>query len=180
MDIPDVPNGVEYLQILANLKENLQAAGKRKGQVPTDRKPRGQVISDHTGIRMSSSMMEQMNLRGRDFLLKDVFLPPPYLPSATPLKDLKKILIKDMRLETHHRGFYVLLRAVTPSHRMTAVLTIVENENSDAVPLQLYQQENEDVRSAVDNFQAGRDLYYQRAVLQGHVRRSLCLACRPY
>ena len=152
MDIPDVSNAEKYLEMLAKLKFSLQAATKRKGQVPTDRKHRIQVINDYMKTMVSSDLMGQMTLNHGEQLLNSSFLPPPYLPSVTPVKDLKKILIRDMRLETHHRGFYALLRAVTPSHRMTAVLTIVEDENGDVMLLQLYQQEHEEVRSAQDIF----------------------------
>ena len=152
MDIPDVSAAKEYLEMLTKLKVGLQAASKRKGQVPTDRKPRAQVIKNQMENLMSSAFMEQMDLSRPERLLHSSFLPPPYLPSITSLKDLKKILIRDMQLETHHRGFYALLRAVTPSHRMTAVLTIVEDEKGDVTLLQLYQQEHEEVRSARDIF----------------------------
>lgn len=48
--------------------------------------------------------------------------------------------IKDLRLETHHRGNCLLLRSITPPNKMTAIMVIVEDEMKDAVMLQLYQQ----------------------------------------
>ena len=76
------------------------------------------------------------------------FLPPPYLPSIAPLEELKKIFIKDLRLETNHRGDYLLLRLITHPARMTAIMAIVEDEREDAVLLQLYQQDDKKVRPA--------------------------------
>ena len=70
----------------------------------------------------------------------------PYPPSVAPLGTLKKLYIKDLQLETHHRGFYSLLRVATPPSTMTAVMAIMEDEKDDGVMLQLYQQEDEDHR----------------------------------
>jgi hypothetical protein len=73
-----------------------------------------------------------------------------YLPCTAPLENLKPIAIKDLKLETHHRGRFLLLRAITPPNRMTAVLVLVEDEYSDVTMLQLYQQEHEASRLATD------------------------------
>ncbi|KAM0075023.1 hypothetical protein ACKRZS_012836 [Fusarium odoratissimum] len=53
--------------------------------------------------------------------------------------------ISDMRLKTHHRGKKVLLRVKTAPARVTAVVTIVEDEEGTAVLLALYQQLQEDL-----------------------------------
>lgn len=76
--------------------------------------------------------------------------PVPYAPSITPLDELRPIHIKDLRLETQHRGNYLLLRALTPPKRMIAIMAIVEDENADALMLQLYQQPDEKLRPATD------------------------------
>lgn len=52
-------------------------------------------------------------------------------------------MIKQLTLETHHRGTYMLLRAVTPTNTMTAVMVVVEDEEGNVVLLQLYNQEKE-------------------------------------
>jgi len=60
-----------------------------------------------------------------------------------PLSNLKKIMIDDLLLETHHRGTYLLVRSVTPQDRMTAVMAIVEDEKRDVLMVQLYHQEED-------------------------------------
>lgn len=52
-------------------------------------------------------------------------------------------MIRDLTLETHHRGVYILLRAVTPADTMTAAMVIVEDEEENVLMLQLYNQEKE-------------------------------------
>jgi hypothetical protein len=73
--------------------------------------------------------------------LRSSFVPPTYHPSAAALSELKKALISDLTLETHHRGSYILLRAVTPIDRMTAIMAVVEDQRGDVLMLQLYNQE---------------------------------------
>lgn len=154
MDTQDVSNVGQYLQELARLKEGLRAANTRKGEVPTDRKSRAELIQDCV-ISTLVSAVGQIHFSNRSTQLNSSFLPPHYLPSSAPLKDLEKMLIKDLQLETHHRGYYVLLRVVTRPVRMTAILTLVEDETDDVVMLQLYQQEGEDIRPALDIVREG-------------------------
>jgi hypothetical protein len=52
-------------------------------------------------------------------------------------------MIKSLRLETHHRERYLLLRTVTPTDTMTAVIAIIEDEDGSVLMLQLYYQEEE-------------------------------------
>ncbi|KAF1808573.1 hypothetical protein P152DRAFT_468937 [Eremomyces bilateralis CBS 781.70] len=57
---------------------------------------------------------------------------------------------KDGQLETHHRGMYLLLRSLTPPQRMTGVQVLMEDEEDDVMLLQLYLQEDETIRPAID------------------------------
>jgi hypothetical protein len=82
-------------------------------------------------------------------------MPPAYLPCTTPLAELRRIGIRDLRLETHHRGTYLLVRAMSPPNRMTGIMVMVEDEFDHAVMLQIYQQDNEETRAAKDILDAG-------------------------
>lgn len=57
-------------------------------------------------------------------------------------------MINELRLETHHRGRYLLLRCFFRSLRTNAIHAVVEDENEDALILELYVQEDESVRPA--------------------------------
>jgi tetratricopeptide (TPR) repeat protein len=143
MDIYDVSGSEQYLQVLTRQKEVLKAARARQGEHPKDRRPRSELVGNfmiqHTRQQLLTS----------DFTnLHSSFVPPPYQPSTTPLEKLKQMFIEDLRLETHHRGSYLLLRSITPPNRMTAIMAIVEDEMKDAVMLQLYQQDDKIDRSA--------------------------------
>ncbi|RAL63229.1 hypothetical protein DID88_004307 [Monilinia fructigena] len=134
------------MQLLVRQKAALKAAMSRQGQRPKDMKPRQELVSQFMMMHMSHQMSQfQMH---DDSQIHTSFVPIPYEPSIIPLENLTPIHIKDLRLETHHRGSYLLVRALTPPFRMTGIMVIVEDENADALQLQLYQQPEEKLRPA--------------------------------
>lgn len=149
MDIDDVSE--KYAQLLDKHKETLVAARSRQGERPTDMKSRRELVNEF----MMQSITQQRLYATEGATIHSSFVPLPYLPSTTSWEELKKIFIKDLRLETHHRGNYVLLRAITHPNRMTALMAIVEDEREDAVMLQLYQQPEEEDRPAVSVIEEG-------------------------
>jgi hypothetical protein len=136
MDTHDVSEDREYWQYLRRQKQTLQNAQSRKGQRPKTTKSRDEIIMQFMFRRMMAS-----NASVDSKTIRSSFVPPAYAPCTSPLKSLKKVVIKDLTLETHHRGSYILLRAVTPPDTMTAVMVIVEDEEGDVLMLQLYNQE---------------------------------------
>jgi hypothetical protein len=99
---------------------------------------------------LSTDMQKQ-----RHYMVQTSFIPPAYLPCTTPLVELRRISIRELRLETHHRGTYLMVRAMTPPNRMTGIMILVEDESDHAVMLQIYQQDNEETRAAKDIVDAG-------------------------
>ncbi len=67
----------------------------------------------------------------------------PYLPSVAPFQELQLVYLNELRPYFHHRGVYVLLRAITPSLRMAATLSIFEDETGDAVMVQISHQDED-------------------------------------
>ena len=150
MEIDDVSHVGQWTQLLAKQKVTLQAASKRKGERPKDRKSRGQLVQEF----MLRSVCTSMALGKKDrYMIHQSWVAAPYPPSVAPLSTLKKLYIKDLHLETHHRGSYSLLRVATPTVTMTAVMTIMEDEKDDGVMFQLYQQEDEDHRPGEETVQ---------------------------
>ena len=92
--------------------------------------------------------LKPLNIQGSGFIPRHFDLPPPYLPSVTPLEALDKLYIDDLSPGTHHRGSYILLRAITPSIRMAVTITIVEDEKEDVVTFHFYHLEEGDYPTA--------------------------------
>ncbi|KAJ5236365.1 hypothetical protein N7489_006456 [Penicillium chrysogenum] len=68
------------------------------------------------------------------------FAIPIYPPCLAPLEGLKKVMLKDLLLETHHRGSYILVRSITQAESMGAVMAIVEDEEKDAISLRMLNE----------------------------------------
>ena len=146
MDTHDVSGSDQYFQLLARQKEILNAARARQGERPKDRRSREELVANFM-TQHTIQQMKQINTRDATGIYSS-FVPPPYPPSIAPLGELKQTFIKDLQLETHHRGNYLLVRSITPPNRMTAIMAIVVDEREDAVMLQLYQQDDKNDRPA--------------------------------
>jgi tetratricopeptide (TPR) repeat protein len=136
-----------HLQSLKRQKEMLKMAQSRQGQSISNLMPREQTYQQ---FMMSHMAMEAEKNRKDDHMFHSSFIPPAYLPCTTPLAQLKPVTIRQLRAETHHRGTFLLLRAIAPPNRMTAILVLAEDERGDVVLLQMYQQEEEETREATE------------------------------
>ncbi|KAK6003965.1 hypothetical protein QM012_008815 [Aureobasidium pullulans] len=74
-------------------------------------------------------------------VVRQVTRPRPedfYRPCYLPLAQLKKIFLKDLKSETHHRGSFLLLRVFCQPFRGSAVMAAVEDETGDVDRVALY------------------------------------------
>ena len=152
MDVDDVSGTEHFTASLRQQKQTLEAAQRRHGTRPGDMKPLRLLIQDFMTVQTSRQLMHSLNHRNE---IHHSWVAAPYAPSVEPLKTLKKLHIKELRLETHHRGGYILLRVLTPPNRMTAVMVIVEDEQGSGVLLMVYQQEDTEYGLAEDIAQVG-------------------------
>ncbi len=157
MDLQDVSNDKYFVEKLEMQKLGLRVDRKSEGLIPRDRASRAKLIKEQEA-RIKSGVETHNSFPGSLFLL------PQYAPSIAPLGGLKKVLIKDLRLETHHRGLYIMLRVVTRPFKKIDLVTVVEDETKDVVLLQLYHQEYENLPFAFDIART----------------RSVCIVKEPY
>ncbi|KAF2845050.1 hypothetical protein T440DRAFT_545688 [Plenodomus tracheiphilus IPT5] len=148
MDVHDV--GKDYAQILSRQKQMLQEAKKRQGQRPQHWRGRDEMY-----MSFMMAIMGRTTQKGETNMVHTSFVPPSYLPCSTPLAALQPINIRELRVETHHRGTYLMVRAITPPSRMTGIMVLVEDEREHVVMLQLYQQDSEMTRAAKDIVNVG-------------------------
>ncbi|CAI6336317.1 unnamed protein product [Periconia digitata] len=137
-------DGNKLIEKIKAQQEMLKSASERQGQRPQDRKSKDEMVHSF----MISSMMSQIQMASQRNVIHQSFIPPAYRPSISPLAELRPIFIRDLQLEIHHRGTYLLLKAITPASRMNAVLVIAEDERDEAIMVEIYHQETEDVREA--------------------------------
>jgi ribosomal protein S28E/S33 len=106
------------------------SAAKRQGEHPQDRKPREQLVAEASRGGITST-------RG---IGRFISVPEQYYPCTVPFGQLEKEKIRNLQLETHHRGRYLLVRAITGPVQYDGVVMVVEDEDGDAVQLELYHQ----------------------------------------
>ena len=161
MDIDNSSGMQEWMQLMEKHKENLRSAEARKGEKPRDRKTRSQLIH----IQIVAQATKEMRAQGSIYsLIYQSFVPPPYLPSVRSITDMRKIYIKDLELQVHHRGSYLILRAATPAYVLTAVSAVMEDEKDAGVVLQLYHQKD----------------YVSRPLAQAIEPGNICIIKEPY
>jgi hypothetical protein len=152
MDTCDVSGSSQYIQLLVKQKEFLNAAKARQGERPKDRKSRKELVNNF----VIQHTIQQIKQSKRDnTLIYTSFVPPPYPPCIAPLEKLKQMFIKDLQLETHHCGNYLLVKSITPLNRITAIIAIVVDEKEDAIVLQLYQQDEKSNQPATSIIKQG-------------------------
>ncbi|KAJ5605534.1 hypothetical protein N7510_008315 [Penicillium lagena] len=134
MNTIDVSGNPQFVKDMTKQRSVFQADRSQKGQQPRGGKPRAELIVDFMFHLAISNNQPGFNLRTS-------FVPLAYPPCTSPVGDLKQIMIGDLLLETRHRGSYIILRTVTPPHRMTAIMAIVEDEQDNVVRFQMYHQD---------------------------------------
>lgn len=125
---------------LWEFQNNLRHTRNQKGQRPNprDRYSRAQLIQDQLSFQPNPG---ESRYRGGTQTFDDVqvtYIFHRFPPSVAPLKSLRKTYIDNLLLETNHRGEYVVLRTITPSTRLTAVMSAVEDETGACDHLQIY------------------------------------------
>ncbi|KAH6641429.1 hypothetical protein F5144DRAFT_133266 [Chaetomium tenue] len=136
-DARDIANTHPHFELLNRQRQKLlRNAPSLVGQRPT-KPPRDLVLSR---FQLVASQNVRNAAMGRGGALRTSHLPPSYPPCVASFSELKKTMIDNLLLETHHQGTYILVRSLTPQNRMVAVTVVVEDENGDILPLLLYHQ----------------------------------------
>jgi len=69
--------------------------------------------------------------------LTDILPASRYPPCNKPLSELKKIMIDELLPNTHLKGSYMILRAITNTRRVAGMFVVVEDEKNRAIQLKL-------------------------------------------
>lgn len=142
MDTLNVSHQREYMAQMARQREALLAASTRAGQPPAA-KSREDVLSTFKKQAKRAEKGRMQAIRSSETQIQSTFVPPAYGACVLPVTELTKMGVDELRLETHHRGRYVLLRALAGPSRMTALVGVGEDEEGRVVRVQIYQQEDE-------------------------------------
>lgn len=145
MDAKTVSAESGYAAFFQQIRLASERAVEREGEAPRDIPPVQHLVRSHLKAREQIKFNDQVRLRSGRGTVRTTQLPRPYLPCTKSAHELEPMLISEMRLETHHRDHKVILRVLTPSHRINAVITVVEDEGGTGATLQLYHLLEESV-----------------------------------
>lgn len=81
-------------------------------------------------------MQRQANEMGQE--ARQYFVGDAYPPCTKPLSELEPMSLKDLQLDTHHRGKALFVRTADDGVKAAAVRTIVEDESGDVERLAVY------------------------------------------
>lgn len=86
--------------------------------------------------------------------------------SKAPLLKLKKMMIRDMRMEIMHKGKFLLLRLIEPCFKMSGVMTVVEDQEGSVCIMSIYNfvtrdSDNLDEVLPVGTILAVKEPYYK-------------------
>ncbi|CAK7221342.1 hypothetical protein SCUCBS95973_004462 [Sporothrix curviconia] len=164
----------EYAGLLKKQRELLQKAKQFKGQKPPlSLRPSRMQLSFE--FMMAAGTRDIMKLQSRNAaFIRSSFIGEAYPPCVLPLADLVPIGLRDLVLETVHRGRVLVVRTFCEPTRMTAVQNAVEDQVSDVDRLNIYNFPPD--ADATDVLPRGvvfavKEPYYKRAADGGVVVR---------
>ncbi|KAJ5100649.1 hypothetical protein N7456_006701 [Penicillium angulare] len=137
MNVCDVSNHPRHARLLKKAKEEQQAADRRKGQPIQMTKSRLEVIDQLHEEKFEEAVFLN-KADSEPSLATMVNISTPYLPSVAPLEDLRKIFLRALKHETHHRGDYMLLRVASAFIVEGTTYFIAEDENEDVIKVHIH------------------------------------------
>jgi hypothetical protein len=83
-------------------------------------------------------MQMQASMGASTHYMASTFIGEAYPPCTKPLSSLTPITLRDLRLETHHRGRVLVARALSVPSRISAVMNAIEDGNGDVDRLAIH------------------------------------------
>ncbi|KAL7971349.1 hypothetical protein HDV63DRAFT_416450 [Trichoderma sp. SZMC 28014] len=133
-------NGVmdQYFALLKQQKAVLKGAQAYKGQKPlaSMKRSRSVLQQEFYGMALELGMRGLMMPDERQ--VRSCFIGAAYDPCTLPLSSLVPIHLRDLTLETQHRGRVLIVRAFCEPNSMVSIQNAVEDELGDVDRLAIY------------------------------------------
>lgn len=143
---------------LQEQKKLLKKAKSRAGQKPTQamRRSRAQLeeqfvtgvmpcsthkntaLLDTDEIPFTQSLIDQMMALLNRYPMRTTFIGEAYPPSIEPISSLTPILLRDLKLEIHHRGRVLIVKTFCEPIRVSSFQNAVEDVQGDVDRLSVY------------------------------------------
>jgi hypothetical protein len=149
-----------YAKLLDDQMRILDVAASRRGERPRDRMSRQELLYYHSlGLLNYKMQNAQLGNGTGAAMMRSKQVPPSYPLCDLPSAALQKIRFRELRLETHYWGRY-LVCSLTPPWSATGIGTIIEDEWGEAMQLQLYHQLRPDAPQETQDMVVPADMVF--------------------
>ena len=118
----------QCVELLERQKERLDDARRRKGEIPDDSKKPKELVESHW---RALKWIKEKRHPGDTFIVDSSIIAPYYPPSTASPGCLTEMHIKELQLETHHRGSYLILTTNVPPINVAGVIISVMRDEFD-------------------------------------------------
>ncbi|PON28656.1 TPR domain-containing protein [Trichoderma gamsii] len=128
----------KYFALLEQQKAQLNRAQAYKGQKPpaSMKRSRSTLQQEFYMLALQDGMRDLMLLDRHN--IRSCFIGAAYPPCTLPLSSLAPIHLRDLTLETQHRGRVLIVRAFCEPHYLASIQNAVEDELGDVNRLAIY------------------------------------------
>jgi hypothetical protein len=145
-----------YAKLMEQQKQRLEQAHKRQGEFLTLGDQQSKLLQDR--LLLYIEMLDHQSI-GDSLLVDSSIISPYYAPSSTPLARLKQLHPRDLQLETHHRGFYLMLRNLKHLVKIAGVIiSLMEDEFNNMVMTSHHSDDIE--RFSIGGFYVIKEPYF--------------------
>ncbi|KAL1851355.1 hypothetical protein Daus18300_012601 [Diaporthe australafricana] len=125
-----------HFELLQKQKELLKQAKSRQGQKATQamRRSRAQLEQEYFTGALSAHMSGLMN----QHTMKTTFIGEAYPPCLEPMSSLEPVLLRDLKLETHHRGRILVVKTFCDPIRLSSIQNAIEDVRGDVDRISIY------------------------------------------
>jgi len=128
----------QIFQLLKQNDDKMRVAQRLAGQLVQRRDTTDKMIEDH----MTMLLSYQLHKMSLPYGMATTTIPPQYAPSYRDLGSFNKITVKEMQLETHHRGKVLVGKLIVDPIRFLGISSLIEDEAGTVEKLQIYHQDS--------------------------------------
>ncbi|KAL7924681.1 hypothetical protein ACQKWADRAFT_319251 [Trichoderma austrokoningii] len=133
----DEENMKEYFAILQQQRLLLKQAQTYKGQKPPASFKRSRSVLQRD-FYLAALRTGMRNLMAQPHQVRSCFIGEAYPPCTMPLSSLVPIHIRDLKLETQHRGHVLIVRTFCEPDYLASVQNAIEDESGEVNRLAIY------------------------------------------
>ncbi|KAK2598364.1 hypothetical protein N8I77_011784 [Diaporthe amygdali] len=140
---------------------DLEMMQLKKAKILEGRTPIGSM--KHSRKQLEQEFAEAASVEGDQGLVV-TYIGDPYPPCVVPLSGLKTICLRDLKLETHHRGYVLVGKTFCEPNHTASIMNAIEDENGDVDRLAFYNfSRNKSVEKILpkDTIIAVKEPYYK-------------------